>query len=125
MNSPWAWPLRAVIFLGWFFGEVVVASLRVLAVMLLPVRKPTPGIVKVHLYDLTETEETLLVILVALTPDTILMAINRDRGDVYVYGMFVNNDSEAFRASILDLERRMLRATRSRPRADGGKDAPA
>lgn len=125
MNSPWAWPLRVVIFLGWFFGEVVVASLRVLAVMLLPARKPTPGIVKVHLYDLTETEETLLVILVALTPDTILMAINRDRGDVYVYGMFVNNDPEAFRASILDLERRMLRATRSRPRADGGKDAPA
>lgn len=125
MNTPWAWPLRILIFIGWFFGEVVVASIRVLAVMLLPKKKPTPGIVKVHLYDLTETEETLLVILVALTPDTILMAINRERGDVYVYGMFVNGDVDAFRASILDLERRMLRATRSCPRADGGKDTPA
>ncbi|BAU32210.1 Na+/H+ antiporter subunit E [Microcella alkaliphila] len=125
MNSPWAWPLRILIFLGWFLGELVVASVRVLAVMLFPTKAATPGIVKVHLYDLTETEETLLVILVALTPDTIMMAINRDRGDVYVYGMFVNADAEAFRSSIVDLERRMLRATRSRPRADGGKDAPA
>lgn len=125
MNTPWAWPLRILIFVGWFFGQVVVASLRVLAVMLLPNKKPSPGIVKVHLYDLTEAEETLLVILVALTPDTILMAINRDLGDVYVYGMFVDGDAEAFRASTLDLERRMLRATRPRPRADGGKDTPA
>ncbi|MCA1942487.1 MAG: Na+/H+ antiporter subunit E [Yonghaparkia sp.] len=115
MTRPWSLPLRAVIFALWFSWQVVVTSLRVSALILTPGRQPRPGIVRVPIRDLSDGELTLLVALVTITPDTLVIAIDRDAGIMHVHGMFVDGDPEAFRAAVRGMEWRMLRGIRRRP----------
>lgn len=117
MTSPWSLPVRAILFAAWFTWQVVVTSVRVSALIMTPGRQPRPGIVRVPLDDLREGELTLLVALVTITPDTLVVAIDREAGVMHVHGMFVDGDAEAFRSSVLDMERRMLRGVRWRPSA--------
>lgn len=115
MNSPWSLPVRAVAFALWFTGQVVVTSFRVSALILTPGRQPRPGIVRVPVRDLTDGELTLLVALVTITPDTLVVAIDREARIMHVHGMFVDADPNAFRAGVQEMERRMLRGIRWRP----------
>ena len=117
MTSPWSLPVRAIGFAAWFTWQVVVTSVRVSALIMMPGRHPRPGIVRVPLDDLGDSELTLLVALVTITPDTLVVAIDREAGVMHVHGMFVDGDAEAFRSSVLDMERRMLRGIRWRPSA--------
>ena len=114
MTSPWSLPLRFLAFVAWFSGQVVVTSLRVSALILTPKRQPTPGIVRVELDDLSDAELTLLVALVTITPDTLVVAIDRHERIMHVHGMFVNGDPDGFRESVRCMETRMLRAMRRR-----------
>lgn len=114
MTSPWSLPVRFVGFVAWFAWQVVVTSAKVSALILTPGRTPQPGIVRVELDDLSESELTLLVALITITPDTLVIALNRDARTMYVHGMFVAGDADGFRASLLDTERRLLRGVRRR-----------
>lgn len=123
MTSSWSLPLRFASFLGWFIKQFVITSLQVSAMILTPGRQPRPGIVRVDLDELNDTELTLLVALITITPDTLVIALDREQRSMFVHGMFVSGDPEAFRSSILDTERRLVRGVRrrtsvSRPRKD-------
>lgn len=115
MTSPWSLPLRAASFVAWFAWQVVVTSAKVSALILTPGRSPEPGIVRVELDELSESELTLLVALITITPDTLVIALDRDARTMYVHGMFVAGDADGFRASLLDTERRLVRGVRRRP----------
>lgn len=115
MNSPLLLPLRLVAFVLWFTGQVVVTSVQVSALILTPGRQPQPGIVRFECDDLSETESTLLVALITITPDTLVVAVNRDERTMYVHGMFVAGDAEGFRRSLLNMHDRMLRGVRLHP----------
>lgn len=115
--SPWSLPLRALAFAGWFAWQVVVTSVQVSALILTPGRRPRPGIVRVPLDDLSDGELTLLVALVTITPDTLVVAIDREERIMHVHGMFVDGDADGFRSGVLQMERRMLRGVRLRPPA--------
>ncbi|MGY6496799.1 MAG: Na+/H+ antiporter subunit E [Microcella sp.] len=117
MTSPWSLPLRLVAFVAWFVWQVVVTSVQVSALILTPGRQPEPGIVRVELDELSESELTLLVALITITPDTLVIALDRDARIMYVHGMFVAGDADGFRASVLNTERRLLRGIRLRPPA--------
>jgi len=125
MTSPWSFPLRLFAFVGWFMGQFVVTSARVSALILTPGRQPQPGIVRVDLDDLSDTEMTLLLALVTITPDTLVIAIDREASTMHVHGMFVAGDAEGFRASLLDTERRLVRGVRLRPPATAVRKGPA
>jgi multicomponent Na+:H+ antiporter subunit E len=122
MTSAWSLPLRLITFVAWFSWQVVVTSGRVSALILTPGRRPEPGIVRVHLDELRDAELTLLVALITITPDTLVIALDRDARTMHVHGMFVAGDADGFRSSLLDMERRLLRAIRVRPPAvtEGG-----
>jgi multicomponent Na+:H+ antiporter subunit E len=113
--SPWTLPLRMLGFLGWFIGLFVVTSLRVVALILIPGRKPEPAIVRLGMDELSETEVTLLLALITITPDTLVIAIDREEGSMFVHGMFVNGDPEGFRASLRATHDRLLFGIRARP----------
>ncbi len=115
MTSPWSLPLRVASFVAWFAWQVVVTSAKVSALILTPGRSPEPGIVRVELDELSESELTLLVALITITPDTLVIALDRDARTMYVHGMFVAGDPDGFRASLLDTERRLVRGVRRRP----------
>lgn len=120
MTSPWSLPLRAVSFFAWFTGQFVVTSIQVSAMILTPGRQPQPGIVRVELDELSETELTLLIALITITPDTLVIAVDRAQRSMFVHGMFVAGDPEAFRSSLLTTQTRLVRGVRwrtSAPRA--------
>ena len=65
--------------------------------------------------QLTETEVTILVILITITPDTLVIAIDREKGIMFVHGMFVAGDSEGFRTALGATRDRLLFGVRARP----------
>lgn len=124
-TSFWSLPFRALAFLGWFVWQFIVTSVQVSAMILTPGSQPRPGIVRVELDELSDTELTLLIALITITPDTLVIAVDRQARSMYVHGMFVAGDAEAFRTSLLSTQDRLLRGVRVRaPQSRTGKDAP-
>jgi multicomponent Na+:H+ antiporter subunit E len=115
--SPWSLPLRMAGFVGWFTGQFVLTSLRVVALIVTPGSKPEPGIVRMSLDQLTETEVTMLIALITITPDTLVIAVDREEGSMFVHGMFVAGDPEKFRTSLRATHDRLLFGIRARPGA--------
>jgi multicomponent Na+:H+ antiporter subunit E len=113
--SPLSLPLRMFGFIGWFLWQFVVTSLRVVALIVIPGRQPTPGIVKLSLDQLSDTEVTILIALITITPDTLVIAVDRAEGSMFVHGMFVANDPESFRESLRNTHDRLLFGVRARP----------
>lgn len=113
--SPWSLPLRLLGFLGWFIGQFVLTSLRVVALIVSPGKVPEPGIVKLSMDELSDTEVTLLLALITITPDTLVIAVDREEGSMFVHGMFVAGDPEGFRASLRATHDRLLFGLRARP----------
>lgn len=113
--TPFSLPLRLLGFWGWFLWQFVLTSLQVVGLILIPGKKATPGIVRMGIDQLSATEVTLLVILITITPDTLVIAIDREKGIMFVHGMFVAGDPEAFRAALGGTRDRLLFGTRVRP----------
>jgi len=125
MTSPWLLPLRTLAFVLWFTGQIVVTSVQVSALILTPGRQPQPGIVRFEFDDLSETEVTLLLALITITPDTLVVAVNRDDRAMYVHGMFVAEDADGFRGGLLNMHDRLLRGVRLRPPARRAREVAA
>lgn len=115
MMRPWSLPVRAIVFALWFSWQVVVTSVQVSLLIMTPGRQPRPAIVRVPTGDLSDGEVTLLVALITITPDTLVIAIDREAQVMFVHGMFVNGDPDAFRSSVRSMEHRMLRGIRRHP----------
>lgn len=115
-TSPWSLPFRLVGFVGWFTGQFVLTSLQVVALILTPGKQPKPGIVRLKIDQLSETELTILVVLITITPDTLVIAVNREEGIMFVHGMFVGGDPESFRSSLRYTHDRLIFAFRARPK---------
>lgn len=113
--SPWSLPLRLISFLGWFTWQFVLTSLQVLFLIVTPGKQPKPGIVRMKIDELSETEVTILVLLITITPDTLVIAVDREQGIMFVHGMFVAQDAERFRASLRHTHDRLLYGVRARP----------
>lgn len=125
MTSPWLLPLRMIAFLLWFAGQIVIASAQVSALILTPGRQPQPGIVRFESDELSETEMTLLLALMTITPDTLVVAVDRHEHTMYVHGMFVAGDADGFRATLLEMHDRLLCGVRLRPPASRVRKEPA
>ncbi len=124
MTSSWSLPLRCLAFVGWFTGQFLVTSLRVSALILTPGRQPQPGIVRFVMDELSDAELTLLIALVTITPDTLVIAVDRERHEMFVHGMFVADDPEQLRAGLRTTQDRLIRGVRRRPdAAPARKDA--
>jgi multicomponent Na+:H+ antiporter subunit E len=113
--SAWSLPWRITNFIGWFIGQFIITSLKVLGLILSLRKKPEPGIVRMRIADLSEAEVTILVILITITPDTLVIAVDREHGSMFVHGMFVAKDPERFRKSLRQTHDRLLFGTRLRP----------
>lgn len=123
LSSAWSLPLRLTSFVIWFLGQFVITSLQVVGLILTPGKQPTPGIVKMNIEGLSETETTLLLLLITITPDTLVVAVNREEGNMFVHGMFVQNDAERFRAALEGTRDRLIRGVRARPAESADRGA--
>ena len=124
-TSPWSLPVRALALLAWFTRQFIVTSVQVSALILTPGRQPQPGIVRVDLDELSDAELTLLIAMITITPDTLVIAVDRRARAMFVHGMFVAGDADAFRASLLDTQARLVRGVRWRaPASRARKETP-
>jgi multicomponent Na+:H+ antiporter subunit E len=114
-GSPWTLPLRMLGFFGWFIGQFVVTTFQVVAFIMTPGREAEPAIVRLPLDDLSDTEVTLLLALITITPDTLVIAVDRREGSMFVHGVFASRDPEGFRASLRDTHDRLIFGLRPRP----------
>lgn len=114
-RSPWSLPLRMLGFLGWFMGQFVLTSLQVVALILTPGKQAEPAIVRMDMDQLSETEVTILLALITITPDTLVIAVDRDKGAMFVHGMFGARDPEGFRSALRLTHDRLLLGVRARP----------
>lgn len=114
-NSPVSLPVRTLKLIGWFLWQFVLTSLQVVRLIVTPGRQPNPGIVRMSIDGLSETEITILVLMITITPDTLVVAVNREAGSMYVHGMFVAGDAEVFRKSLNSTRDRLLTGIRRRP----------
>lgn len=114
-ESPWALPVRMVGFIGWFIGQFVVTTFRVVAFILTPGRQAEPAILGFDIDQLSDTEVTLLIALITITPDTLVIAVDRRAGRMFVHSVFAARDPEGFRASLRDTHDRLIFGLRARP----------
>jgi len=113
--SAWSLPLRVLGFIGWFIGRFVLTSLQAVALIVTPGKMPEPAIVKLSMDEISDTEVTILLALITITPDTLVIAVDREEGSMFVHGMFVAGDPEGFRASLRATHDRLLFGIRARP----------
>jgi len=114
-GQPWTLPIRMLGFIGWFVGQFVVTTFRVVAFILTPGRQAEPAIVGFAIDELSETEVTLLIALITITPDTLVIAVDRRARRMFVHSVFASRDPEGFRASLRDTHDRLLVGLRARP----------
>jgi len=104
--------LRAVEFVLFFVGQLLLSSLRVALDVVTPSHRARPGIVAVPLAARSDAEITLLANLVSLTPGSLSLDVSPDRGTLYVHVMFLD-DAESTRRDIKEgFERRVLELLR-------------
>jgi multicomponent Na+:H+ antiporter subunit E len=114
-GSPWTLPIRMLGFIGWFVGQFVVTTFRVVAFILTPGRQAEPAIVGFAIDELNETEVTLLIALITITPDTLVIAVDRRARRMFVHSVFAARDPEGFRVALRDTHDRLLVGWRARP----------
>ena len=114
-ESPWTLPLRLVGFIGWFIGQFVLTTFRVVAFILTPGRQAEPAILGCDIDELSDTEITLLIALITITPDTLVIAVDRRAGRMFVHSVFAARDPEGFRASLHNTHDRLIAGLRARP----------
>jgi multicomponent Na+:H+ antiporter subunit E len=106
---------RAAGFLLYAFYQILQANLKVAAEVLSPRLDIQPRILAVPVRSRTELELTLLVILISLTPGTLVIDISTDRRVLYIHHM-IAPDPEAAIAGITEtLERPLLSLLRGVP----------
>ncbi len=91
---------RVVRAAGVFTWEIVLANLRVTYHVFAPLRRMRPGIVAVPLQVKGDAAITMLANIITLTPGTLSLDVSADRSILYVHGMNVIPDPDAFRRDI-------------------------
>lgn len=103
---------QAIALLLFFLKELVVANLRVAALVLHPRPNLRPGIVAVPLELEADWEITLLANLITLTPGSMSVDLAADKRTLYVHYLSAE-DADAVRRDIKEgFERRVRRLTR-------------
>ena len=96
----------------YFLKELVVSSVRVVAVVLAPGQRSRAGMIALPLDVSAPAEITVLANLISLTPGTLSVEVSEDRRVLYVHSMFLDDPDDLRRELKSGLERRVLEAFR-------------
>lgn len=110
--NPW-W---AFVFAAHFTYDLFRASVQVAWIAVDPRKTPTSSVVAVQLRSRSDLIMTLVSIAISLVPGSLVVEADRLRGVLYVHVLATENldDVESGRATVLAVERRIVRALGSR-----------
>ncbi|MGY2004359.1 Na+/H+ antiporter subunit E [Blastococcus sp. SYSU DS1024] len=114
MSRPARRTVRLLSFLAWYAVRFVQANVRVAREILTPGSDLAPAVVEVPVHDHGRLELASLMSLVTLSPGTMAVGLTADRRALLVHGMHAA-DPGAFRAELLELDRRLLAVSRPLP----------
>lgn len=103
--------IHALIFVGYFVGELVIANLRVAWDIVTPGLQLTPAIVRVPTDCRSDLETMLLANALTMTPGTLSLEVDTTDRALFVHALYVT-DRDAFVASVHRTERMLARALR-------------
>lgn len=103
---------RGILFLGWFFREMVISNFRVLKAVVTPGTAYQPGTLALPMDCQSDMEITMLANLITLTPGTLSVDLSEDRKILYVHTMFAQDPESVIRDIKNGLERRLLELSR-------------
>lgn len=104
--------IKGVIFLAWFFKEMVISNFRVLKAVITPGIAYQPGTFALPMDCESDLEITLLANLITLTPGTLSVDVSEDRKILFVHTMFAEDPDGVIREIKNGLERRLLELSR-------------
>lgn len=109
-------PLWAVVFAAQFLWAVVRGSLHIAAQVLNFSKQPSAGIVGVRLPQADDLLMTHVSVVCSLIPGSLVLEADRTTHTLYFHVLGIHNEdeAEAFRQSVLEWERRVVRAVGSR-----------
>ena len=87
------------------------ANLKVAFDIVTPIWHMKPGVIAMPLEARTEMEITMVANLISLTPGTLSLDVSDDRRVLFIHAMFLD-DEQALRASLKEMERRVLEILR-------------
>jgi multicomponent Na+:H+ antiporter subunit E len=112
---------RAFVFFVLYIGRFIAASLRVAHDVLTPTFHMKPGVIRIPLEARTDLEITVFANLISLAPGSLSLDVSRDRSELYVHVMYIDEHVDRLRHDIKDrLERRVLGLLRG-PQSRAGK----
>lgn len=102
---------HAVVFVGFFLYELVLANVRVAYEVLTPTHHMRAAIVRVTTNTRTDLELTSLANAITMTPGTLSLEVDSEAHTLYVHTLFLNSRDE-FLADVARMERLLLKAMR-------------
>lgn len=77
-----------------FIWEIIIANLRVAYDVVTPGSLAKPGVIAIPLDCQTDIEITLLVIVISLTPGTLVLDLSSDKKELYIHAMFLTDKAK-------------------------------
>ncbi len=102
---------RLIIFLCYFFRELVISNFKVAIDIVTPPWHMQPGVIGFKTHTKNDLELTILANLISLTPGTLVLDVSEDKTTLFVHAMFLEDASEVDEG-LRDLEKRLLQFLR-------------
>lgn len=105
-------PIRSLLLLVQFMWSLAVASVHVAAMALRPAPPPRGSIIEVHLRTRSDLYLTLVAVMVALVPGSVVIDARRSAGTLYVHDVDAIDEVtlEKAREHVLSLEKQLVLA---------------
>jgi multicomponent Na+:H+ antiporter subunit E len=122
-TAPWTWVVRpwpTLVLTARFLWDLVRASVEVSWFAVRPSGPPPSALLRIDLRSRSELLMTITSELVCLVPGSLLVELDSEEGAIYLHVMSAatGEDIEAFRQSVLEQERRVVRAFAPRAERD-------
>lgn len=102
---------RFLLFMLYFFSELVKSNVEVAIDIITPPWHMKPGVIRFPLEAQTDLEITLIANCISLTPGTLVLDVADDKSALFVHAMFLQDPEEVLQ-NLKQLEQRLLRVMR-------------
>lgn len=91
------WLTKALVLLGYFFWQVLVANWQVVQLVLRLNLDLKPGIIRMPLTGRAAGQITLLSAMISMTPGTVVMDISKENDAIFIHCIDATDEAEALR----------------------------
>lgn len=99
---------KIIVFIFYFFVDMLQANLQVAVDVITPNYHTTPGIIKYEIDAKTDFEITMLANIIALTPGTMVIDIADDKSHIFIHTMYLKDKDKFIQRMKERTEKKLL-----------------